>query len=113
MPYMAPATAIPKKINRGSNRDTALNLASNFDLNFDIHDLLHDAIADQLQGHRRAQHDLAYVVGEEKLDVLGIGIKHQHRHRYRNQAERGSGHFSVGADRADPPAQLEALANHV
>src|SRR5665213_2517591 len=109
MPYMAPATAIPKKIKRGSNRDIALNL----DLDFDIHDLLHDAVTDQLQGYGRAQHDLAYVVSEENLDVLGIGIEHQHGDRHRNQAERGSGHFSMGADRSDSSAQLEALADHI
>src|ERR1700756_5434551 len=105
MPYIAPATAIPKKINRGRSRVITLNL--------DLHDLLHDAVADQLQGHGRAQHDLAHVVGEKELDVVRVGVEHQDCNRYRNTAKGGGGHFSVGADRANASAQLEAFANHV
>src|SRR5260370_29501590 len=85
----------------------------NMELNLDIHDLSHDEVADYLQPDRCAQHDVAYVIGEKKLDVIRIGVKHQHRYRDRNAAQRRRRHLAVRAHRADAAAQLETLANHV
>src|ERR1700722_15746904 len=76
-------------------------------------DFLHHAVADELERNRGPEHDLAYAVGKEKLDVIRIGVKHENRHRDRNAAQRGRGHAAVRADGADAPAQLEAFADDV
>src|SRR5580698_6418841 len=102
IPPSATATAIAMKI---------INVRKNMALDLDIHDLFHNQVADHLQRDGAAHHDVAGIVGEEKLDVIRIGVEHQHRHRDRDTAQRRGRHLAVGADRPDPAAQLEALAD--
>ena len=59
------------------------------------------------------QHDVADLVLEEELHVVRIGVEHQDGDGDRDAAQRRGGHPPVRADRADAPAQLEALADHV
>src|ERR1700686_529248 len=88
-------------------------ITKNMALDLDIHNLLHDAVADQLQHDGPAQHHVAYVVFEEELAVVGIGIEHKDRHRDRDAAQGSGGHFSVRAYGADASAKLESLANYI
>src|ERR1700678_2900078 len=82
-------------------------------LYLDLRDLFHDEESGDLQGNRAAHHDVADVVQEEELHIVRVGVKHQHRDANGDAAEGDARHPPVRANRADTPAQLEALPDHV
>src|SRR5271170_2250257 len=75
--------------------------------------MLDDQIADDLQHDGASDHQVADVIGEKELHIVGIDIKHDHRDAERNGGERNSRHASMRADSAYAAAQLKTFPDHI